>query len=65
MSLKISEEFLADAKFGWKYQNHVAVLSNNWATRLDEQMVFEGNLVRWGYDSIERAAIYKWRKTTR
>ena len=65
MSLKISEEFLNDAKFGWKVDHHMAVVQHSWAKRLDEQMVFEGNLREWGYDSIERMAIYKWRRSTR
>ena len=63
--LKISEEFLNDAKFGWKVTNHVAILQQSWMDRLNDQITFEDKLLDWGYDSIERTAIYKWRKTTR
>ena len=65
MSLKISEEFLNDAKLGWKITNRIPVANSAWIDQLFTQLAFEQRLEDWGYDSVERTAIYKWRKTLR
>jgi hypothetical protein len=64
-SLKISEEFLKDAKLGWKWAANRAAHEAEWIDRLFAQMAFEEQLKSWGYSEAEREQIYKWRKTTR
>jgi hypothetical protein len=63
--LKTSEEFLKDAKMGWKWHAGYAVQNAEWMDRLFRQMAFEEQLKSWGYAEAEREQIYKWRKTTR